>query len=876
MQPQPPVKATRKRVPRACDLCRFRKVRCILEAPAKPCVNCKHNGKQCTFNRRHGMASRNPRNGPPTPKSITNPTGSPSLGEPSEPDQFLMGCTSPSTNKPSAQSDYAQPANQRDPITAANNSDVFSITVGVDANQYSAGVARRPGTTCHPDYSFLQAPDTKSLLPQDLAFLTSQGCFIVPHRAALDEFMQQYFLHVHPMLPILNEKDHWQAYNSQDSQGQGRMSILVLQGLLFVSSGVRSPFSPREPHHLTRVQFVSLETIKSLGFRTVHQAKLAFYRRAKLLYDFNCEKSSISIAQAALLLAQTHLIPHCLAGNKPLGSIWLGVAIAYARDAKAHCYFSLKTKSLAELPKFQKLHNTLKRLWWCCIICDRLLPLTSRQNIKITKSNFSFSGCPPLGSADLADESYGSDVYDPTTKLVHAEILSKLVDLCLILTDVLTVTSVFHNNPSWILSRRLAGLNDAGLCQMALSRWYSSWADVKSTILERTNESDFTGSSTSSITLFINLVEMYYQSARLSLCHYDILRCRIISTPESHNKLITQREELQGAAASVTDCLLELGRLGLTRWLPMTAIGCTAFPLALHMIDVELLGPGHDKAHTQTAVQVLDRKQQQVKVLLETMSSYRQRYYIADWVMSTICHVVKLASQQFPGLSSSEGVTNSSRAYWADILLTQPSYYLRLAMTVDLSISHGKLPDDSDFPPSLRQSSHVDKPLNLHPDALPNFMPTTDVDDRVVDLSEMEGIETTGNIGEPIEENPTKDATVPQPQIPTDLSDLPVSASNENGMASDDFSAALDLEMPEIPLMSLDDLHIVVSGTADNSWPYKLLGSSSGGSTAWDCFAWTGNSMGGSEVQGGFLEELDTYLGADDYREGGLSAGLAI
>lgn len=193
-----------------------------------------------------------------------------------------MGCTSPSTNKPSAQSDYAQPANQRDPIKAANNSDVFSMTVGADANQYSAGVARRPGTTCHPDYSFLQAPDTKSLLPQDLAFLTSQGCFIVPHRAALDEFMQQYFLHVHPMLPILNEKDHWQAYNSQDSQGQGRMSILVLQGLLFVSSGVRSPFSPREPHHLTRVQFMSLETIKSLGFRTVHEAKLAFYRRAKV------------------------------------------------------------------------------------------------------------------------------------------------------------------------------------------------------------------------------------------------------------------------------------------------------------------------------------------------------------------------------------------------------------------------------------------------------------------------------------------------------------------------------------------------------------------------------------------------------------------
>lgn len=160
-----------------------------------------------------------------------------------------MGYTSPPNNNPSTQTDFTQPTKRFGPIPAVNISDVPSMTAGFNANQYFTGVARRPGTTCHPDYSFLQAPDTASLLPQDLAFLTSQGCFIVPHRAALDEFMQQYFLHVHPMLPILNEKDHWQAYNSQDSQGQGGMSILVLQGLLFVSSGVRSP-------HLTLIRFI--------------------------------------------------------------------------------------------------------------------------------------------------------------------------------------------------------------------------------------------------------------------------------------------------------------------------------------------------------------------------------------------------------------------------------------------------------------------------------------------------------------------------------------------------------------------------------------------------------------------------------------------
>lgn len=296
------------------------------------------------------------------------------------------------------------------------------------------------------------------------------------------------------------------------------------------------------------------------------------------------------------------------------------------------------------------------------------------------------------------------------------------------------------------------------------------------------------------------------------------------------------------------------------------------------MIDVELLGPRHGNSRSQAAVQVLGQKQQQVKVLLKTMSSYRPRYYIADWVMSTICYVVKLASQQFPELPSRKGATNSSLACWSDILLTQPSYYLRLAMTVDLSISHGKLPEDCDFPPSLRHPSQVDKALNPHPDAGSSFMPTTDVEDRVVDLSAMEATEMTEDTGKPIEQDATKDATVSQQQIPADLLDLSMSVPNENVITSNDFTTALDLEMPEIPLMSLDDLHIMVSGNADgcDNWPYKLLGSSSGGSTAWDCFAWTGHNMGAPEVQGGFLEELDTYMGVDDYKEGSLTAGLAI
>lgn len=45
------------------------------------------------------------------------------------------------------------------------------------------------------------------------------------------------------MLPILNEKDFWLSYNSVEGDVEYEMPMLVLQGVLFISSGVRCPFS---------------------------------------------------------------------------------------------------------------------------------------------------------------------------------------------------------------------------------------------------------------------------------------------------------------------------------------------------------------------------------------------------------------------------------------------------------------------------------------------------------------------------------------------------------------------------------------------------------------------------------------------------------
>ncbi|KAF5625309.1 cutinase transcription factor 1 beta [Fusarium tjaetaba] len=629
----------RKRVSRACNLCRARKVRCIIENPAGPCVNCRHNDKVCTFKRRHGIISTTPSlrpNDPPTPRSVESATTT------SEPRNILPAPTTITQNS------QQQPPN------------------------FSAG------SPTHPDYAFLQVPDTKDLLPQDLAFL-----------------------------------------------------------------------------------FVSSDTIKMLGFEDVHQAKLAFYRRSKLLYDFSVEKSCIAIAQASLLLAHTHLIPRCIAGNKPLGSIWLGIAISYARVSKAHCYSSLRPNKDTEVAKVQKLRNTLKRLWWCCIICDRLLPLTSRQSIKITPSNFSFS-CSKLGNVacGVAFEAGGS--------LCGAD-----------------------------------GCFDG----------YDSWSETKTTLDERMAEEI---SPSSSIILFKNLIEMYYHSARLSVCHYNILRSSLLPPSQSDTQLRRQSEDLQGSASRVTECLLEFDRLGLSRWLPMTAIGCTAFPLALQMIDVELLRP--KKASSPEEGVKLTQKEQHVENILKQMKSYKKKYYITDWVMRAIRHVVELARQRSPAPMSTDD--DSSPSSCLDMLKTRPSYYLRLVMTLDMSISNGRLPDECDFPPSLRKTGR-----GLSSRSQATSMPTVD-EQSMKRFSAMNKHLIPDNLTDFMDHNNLLSNNTQTQDLRT--IDQEAFFNNKQPFPAD-LTAAL-CEITNIPPLDFSDMSLMDSTHFNDFggvpfWPYDLLGS---------------------------------------------------
>jgi hypothetical protein len=189
--------------------------------------------------------------------------------------------------------------------------------------------------------------------------------------------------------------------------------------------------------------------------------------------------------------------------NRKVNTFWLGVAIQNARDANSHAYDS--TPNMTECER-----NVRKRLYWCCILRDRILPLGVRRPIYITDAHFDFSKNAPLNSKDLEGEISHSKVYDPQTKRSLAELLESLCELAVALTGIISVLYPVNDIP-------IASLSDAEISRSHalshrgrsdLDRWYEN-ATVKFPTPAGL------GDTHESVILYTDLMYLYYQCVQL-------------------------------------------------------------------------------------------------------------------------------------------------------------------------------------------------------------------------------------------------------------------------------------------------------------------------------------------------------------------------
>ncbi len=94
-------------------------------------------------------------------------------------------------------------------------------------------------TVLYSHYGYITIGNLPRIPHEDANYLEAQGCLHIPTRPALDDFVEQYFTHMHVFLPLLNEGDFWDMYlQHAGSASPHKISLLVFQAMLFSSCSV--------------------------------------------------------------------------------------------------------------------------------------------------------------------------------------------------------------------------------------------------------------------------------------------------------------------------------------------------------------------------------------------------------------------------------------------------------------------------------------------------------------------------------------------------------------------------------------------------------------------------------------------------------------
>ncbi|OAG43754.1 hypothetical protein AYO21_01981 [Fonsecaea monophora] len=187
------------------------------------------------------------------------------------------------------------------------------------------------------------SPLVADLSPETTAYLQHRGVFDIPNANCRNELLRSYFLFSYPLLPLLDIGDFLRPM-IEDATGD-KVSLLLFYAVM--CSGAAH---------------VDMQVLRELGFTSRKLARSAFFERARLLYDLDCERDRVVLVQAFLLMTYWYDPRETHKDRK----FWIRSAVTLAQDLGLDLHLeSCDTKR----------HRMLKRLWWCCFMRDQFVAL---------------------------------------------------------------------------------------------------------------------------------------------------------------------------------------------------------------------------------------------------------------------------------------------------------------------------------------------------------------------------------------------------------------------------------------------------------------------------------------------------------------------
>ncbi|CAG9956861.1 unnamed protein product [Clonostachys rosea f. rosea IK726] len=326
-----------------------------------------------------------------------------------------------------------------------------------------------------------------------------------------------------------------------------------------------------------------------------------------------------------------------------------------------------------------------------------------------------------LNHSDLAGEVDGSGVYCKKAKISLIRILLRIVDLCVSLTDLLNLAHRLEFSRNGDNEQWLPYLQQVRTVKEALRMWHQVTKSEFSCSLEQLRSASKYDEQCKAVAVQLHVMYMYYHSAGIALAHYEILlTTMVIPTgtpytmlrPSYLSKLFC---ELQDASEDLSDCLDGLLKEDLISLLPISTIALIVFPLIHHSLD---LYTTHDDSYTARIL-----RKSRLGALTEAMNKFEQTYDGVEWVKSILRQVIDLGESRL-----SEATRDRE---WRRNLSSSPAPYLRIAFTIEFSLSRSYFFQEADAPAYL-ETVFKDKST-----------PTIDLTERAMMVQPMFGMRDT-------------------------------------------------------------------------------------------------------------------------------------
>ncbi|KAK4038776.1 fungal-specific transcription factor domain-containing protein [Parachaetomium inaequale] len=736
-------KVTKRRAARACVSCRARKVRCDVVEGA-PCGNCRWDDVECVVqesrrrNRENGLADLWHPCRSFSRKNLPYNCGPASVG-------VRAGTAEALRTKSIGSAPHLLTANLAKPAFTSNGS--FSLPLngvngvnGVNGEQAAAsllyqqppGAFGTPGTAAaaltgfppvtpgippspallHPllrtaleqqanEWPAFIKPIPDRILSEDRQYLVQKQVLMLPPLRLQNALLAAYVEYVHPYMPLMELHDFLNMVNDR-SGAAGKVSLFLYHAVMFSATA-----------------FVDEALLRDAGYDSRRDARRAFFSRTRLLYDFDYETDRLILVQGLLLMTYWYETPD----DQKDTWHWMGVAISLAHTIGLH-------RDPAKTPMIPRKQKLWKRVWWSCLMRDRLVALGMRRPTRIKSEDFDV---PPLNEDDFEIEALPEEnqLLGPECALMRdlemqrelAVMCIEKAKLCMLIGDMLKVQySVLSrsgmrpehttNSTHMLLpNKNPENMEEVETVDQRLQAWFNS---LPAPCLHRALDAATITDGNKALAVQRNLLHMIYHTTISALHRPLFLPASPTEGPSTPVEVQeTARQRVREAAEHITRMAADLRVHSLERYLPTTGVTVILPAMIVHMLDTKSLDPETRAG----AVQGL-------KECLVVMSNLRNIYAAADFATGFLDALLRkgMLGQQQPAAP-----TPAPPAPSVSVSAVRPGKVLNRVLAPALNLTpqggHGiVMPERPSTPPPEQHggSGNVNVFLNLRTVTNPN------------------------------------------------------------------------------------------------------------------------------------------------------------